>query len=112
MIPLRPAVVCRALLAALDTSEGQRHRRKRDITPDAIWTSLKRQLLEAAVQHDPDPDAFEGGLLARSLTRPGEISPGAVPAMARDVPTEWRLAGTSADSRTWLAAGAPSEDQA
>jgi hypothetical protein len=111
-ILLRPAGVCRSLLAALDAFEGQRRRRKRDITLDALGTSLNRQLLEAAVQHDPDPDAFEGGLLARSLTRTGEISPGAVPAMARDVLAEWRLAAASADFRTWLAAGAQSEDRA
>jgi hypothetical protein len=35
-----------------------------------------------------------------------------VPAMARDVLAEWRLATASADFRTWLAARAQSEDRA
>jgi hypothetical protein len=109
MTPLRPAVVCWALLAAFDASEERRRRRKRDTTPDANGMSLKRKLLESAFQHDPDPDAFEGWLLARSLTRTGELPPGAVQAMARDVLAEWRLAAASADFRNWLAAGAPSE---
>jgi hypothetical protein len=40
--------VCRALLAALDASEGRRRRRKRDATPDAVGMSLKRWLLSEA----------------------------------------------------------------
>jgi hypothetical protein len=44
----RPALVCRALLAALEASEGRRRRRKRDTTPDAIGMSLKRWLLAEA----------------------------------------------------------------
>jgi len=67
--PLRPALVCGALLAALDASEGRRRRRKRDTTPDAIGMSLKHQLLPPALEADPDPDAVEGWLLARCLTR-------------------------------------------
>ena len=43
---IRPAEVCKALLAALDASEGQRKRRKRDQTPDAIGLAVKRGLLE------------------------------------------------------------------
>src|SRR5438132_12968000 len=46
----RPAVVCRELLAALDASEGRRRRRKRDTTPDAIGLTIKRDLLERAVE--------------------------------------------------------------
>jgi len=61
---LRPAVVCAALLEALDASEGRRRRRKRDTTPDAIGMSLKRQLLAQSIEADPDPDAFEAWLRA------------------------------------------------
>ena len=68
MSPPRPALVCDALLAALDASEGRRRRRKRDTTPDAIGMSLKRRLLAEAREADPDPDAFEAWLLA-SFTR-------------------------------------------
>ena len=42
---LRPADVCRALLAALDASDGRRRKRKRDQTADAIGLALKRTLL-------------------------------------------------------------------
>jgi hypothetical protein len=91
MTPQRPAVACRALLAALDAFEGRRNRRTRDTRPDAFG---------------------EGRLLARSLTRTGEISPGSVPPMAWDVLAEWRLAAASADFRSWLAAGVPSGDRA
>ena len=90
MTPQRPAVACRALLAALDAFEGRRSRCKRDSRPDAIG---------------------EGWLLARGLTRTGELSPGSVPTMAWAALAEW-LAAASADFRSWLAAGAPSGDRA
>ena len=110
MTCVRPAGACRALLAALDASEGRRGRRKRDTTPDAIGMSLKRQLLEQAVLSDPEPDGFEAWLLERCLS--GETaSRGAMRAMAREVLTEWRLTAASAQFRDWLAAGAPSEDR-
>src|SRR5688500_4913591 len=51
---LRPAQVCRGLLAALDASDGRRRARKRDQTPDAIGLAAKRELLERAVRDDPD----------------------------------------------------------
>ena len=111
MTPLRPALVCGALLAALDASEGRRRRRKRDTTPDAIGMSLKHQLLTQAIEADPDPDAFEGWLLDRCLTRAEDVSMGALRAMAREVIAEWRLAAACPDFRTWLAAGAQSEDR-
>jgi hypothetical protein len=104
---LRPAGVCQRLLAALDASEGRRRRRKRDTTPDAIGLSLKRDLLEAAVRDDPEPDRFEGWLLARSLEASAS---GPMRAMALAVLAEWRLAVESAEFRGWLLAGAPSED--
>jgi len=46
---IRPTQVCQALLAALEASGGQRKRRKRDQTPDAIGLAVKRELLERAV---------------------------------------------------------------
>lgn len=110
MTGLRPAGVCRALLAALDASEGRRGRRKRDTTPDAIGMSLKRQLLEQAILSDPEPDSFEGWLLERCLCG-GTASTGAMRAMAREVLTEWRLTAASVPFRDWLTAGAPSEDR-
>ncbi len=110
MIGLRPAGACRALLAALDASEGRRGRRKRDTTPDAIGMSLKRQLLEQAVQSDPEPDCFEVWLLERCLSSEA-TSRGAMRAMAQEVLSEWRLTANSVQFRDWLAAGAPSEDR-
>jgi len=109
--PPRPALICRALLAALDASEGRRRRRKRDTTPDAIGMSLKRQLLAEAIDDDPDPEAFDTWLLGRCLTRAESVPIGAMRAMARDVLEEWRLAAASADFQRWLEAGAPSEDR-
>jgi hypothetical protein len=47
--PLRPADVCKALLAALEASEGRRRKRKRDQTPDMIGLSIKRSLVLPAV---------------------------------------------------------------
>ena len=43
---LRPADVARALLAALEASEGRRRKRKRNQTADAFGLSVKRELLE------------------------------------------------------------------
>lgn len=107
---MRPAVVCGYLLAALDASEGRRRKRKRDTTPDAIGMDMKRQLLEAAVREDPEPEAFEGWLLARSLATP--VATGPVRAMALAVLAECRLARESAAFSTWLTDGAPSDDAA
>jgi len=108
---LRPAFVCRALLEALEASEGRRRRRKRDTTPDAIGMLLKRGLLAYASEADPDPDTFEAWLLERCLAAADNASIGALRAMAQEIVAEWRLAAVSADFRAWLAAGAPSEDR-
>ena len=110
MSALRPADACRALLGALDASEGRRGRRKRDTTPDAIGMSLKRQLLEQAVQSDPEPERFEAWLLERCLSSE-TASTGAMRAMAQEVLAEWKLTAASVQFRGWLAAGAPSEDR-
>jgi hypothetical protein len=109
--PLRPARVCGALLGALDASEGRRRRRKRDTTPDALGLSVKRQLLIRAVEADPDADEFEAWLLERCLARGGDVAIGAMRAMAREIITEWRLAAASPEFRTWLEAGARSQDR-
>jgi len=107
---LRPADVCRALLSALDASDGRRRKRKRDQTADAIGLALKRTLLERAVADDPEPEGFEQWLLdyPRTSTAPGEAGP--AQAMARAVFEEWRLAHSLGEFRIWLQQGAPSAD--
>jgi len=106
----RPADVCRALLAALEASEGRRKKRKRDQTPDAIGLAVKRDLLEHVVQDDPDADGFEGWLMSYSHNCQGVYSSGAASAMARAVLDEWRLAHSMGDFKAWLDRGAPSDD--
>src|SRR5262249_8473709 len=108
---LRPALVCRALLGALDASEGRRRRRKRDTTPDAIGIAIKRELLTAAVEANPAPDAFETWLFERCRAGAESASMGAMRAMAHDVIAEWRLAATCRDFGQWLATGARSDDR-
>jgi hypothetical protein len=106
----RPADVCRALLAALEASEGRKRKRKRDQTPDTIGLSIKRSLLARAVQDDPNPEAFEEWLLNYPLQCAAPESSGAVSAMARSVLEEWRLAHSLDEFRVWLEQGAPSDD--
>jgi hypothetical protein len=105
---LRPSDICRHLLQAMDASEGRRKRRKRDTTPDALGMVVKRDLLEAAIASDPDPDEFEAWLFAR-VQAAGGLS-GATRAMAQQLRDEWQFALASAGFRDWLASGAPSED--
>jgi hypothetical protein len=107
---IRPADVCRALLSALDASDGRRRTRKRDQTADAIGLAMKRTLLERAVADDPAPDAFEQWLLdfAPSCTERGDA--GTALAMARAVFEEWKLAHSLGGFRSWLEQGAPSAD--
>jgi hypothetical protein len=107
---LRPAEVCRALLAALEASEGRNRKRKRDQKPDTIGLSIKRSLLARAVEEDPSPDAFEEWLLNYPLKCAMPESAGAVSAMARVVLEEWRLAHSMEEFRVWLEKGAPSDD--
>lgn len=107
---IRPAQVCKALLAALEASEGQRKRRKRDQTPDAIGLTVKRELLERAVADDPEPQAFEAWLLDYSRTCVATELAGPASAMARAVFDEWRLAHSLKEFRVWLDRGAPSAD--
>ena len=107
---LRPAAVCAELLHALEASDGRRKRRHRDTTPDALGMALKRDLLEAVVREDPEPEAFEAWLLERCWQLGGTVSVGAARAMALDIASEWRLASSSPAFRDWLARGAPSDD--
>ena len=107
---LRPADVCRALLAALDASDGRRRKRKRDQTADMIGLAVKRELLEKAVQDDPPPAAFEQWLFDYPSTRTTAGDAGPALAMARAVYDEWRLAHSLGEFRSWLADGAPSAD--
>ena len=109
---LRPADVCRALLAALEASEGRRRNRKRDQTPDAFGLAVKRELLRRAVVADPQPDAFEEWLLNYPATCNARELVGPAFAMARAVFEEWRLAHASSEFRIWLERGAPSDDAA
>ena len=104
----RPAVVCQQLLQATDAAEGRRKRRKRDTTPDSLGMEVKRELLEAVVAADPDPDAFEAWLFARVQASGARV--GATRAMALQVWDEWQFALASGGFRAWLAAGAPSDD--
>ena len=107
---LRPADVCRSLLAALEAAEGRRKRRQRNTTPDAIGLGIKRALLERAVADDPAAESFEGWLMSYADGHCGEEPSGAVAAMARAVFEEWQLAHFSDEFRAWLDRGAPSDD--
>lgn len=107
---IRPAQVCKALLAALEGAEGQRRKRMRDQTPDAIGLAVKRGLLERAVEDDPEPEAFEAWLLNYSQTRVTAELAGPASAMARAVFDEWRLAHSLKEFKVWLDQGAPSAD--
>jgi len=107
---LSPAEVCRALLAALDASEGRRLKRKRDQTPDAFGLAVKRNLLRQVVEDDPRPDAFEQWLLDYPSRYDGTALAGPACAMARAVFEEWRLAHSLIEFRRWLEQGAPSAD--
>jgi hypothetical protein len=108
MSALRPAIVCEQLLHATDAAEGRRKRRKRNTTPDALGMEVRRELLEATVAADPDPDEFEAWLFARVQSAGGLT--GATRAMALQVWDEWQFALASGEFRDWLASGAPSDD--
>lgn len=107
---LRPADICRALLVALEASDGRRRKRKRDQTPDAIGLAVRRDLLRRAVEDDPQPEAFEEWLLDYPMRCDSRELAGPAVAMARAVFEEWRLAHTLGEFREWLESGAPSDD--
>jgi len=106
----RPSEVCRALLAALDASDGRRRKRKRDQTADAFGLAVKRDLLQRVVDEDPPPHAFEEWLFNYPGTCEKPELAGPALAMARAVFEEWRLTHTLRDFRLWLEQGAPSDD--
>jgi len=108
----RPADFCRALLAALDASDGRRRRRKRDTTPDALGLGIKRALLERLVAQDPDPADLDARLMAHCLEASTTDGAGAVRAMALEILCEWRLCHTHPAFTDWLRRGAPSDDRA
>jgi len=108
--PIRPAEICRALLAALEAAEGRRRNRKRDQTPDAFGLGVKRELLRRAVAEDPPAEEFEAWLLNYPATCGAPELAGPALAMARAVFEEWRLAHALGDFRRWLEQGAPSDD--
>lgn len=107
---LRPADVCRALLAALEAAEGRRRKRKRDQTPDAFGLGVKRELLKSAVEDDPAPEEFEAWLLEYPGKCKAPELEGPALAMARAVFEEWRLAHAMGEFKQWLEQGAPSDD--
>jgi hypothetical protein len=86
-------VIRRALLAAMEASEGRRKRRQRDTTPDALGLAMKRALLERAVDDDPAPEVFEAWLVDRVAA--GGTASGGLRAMALDIFNEWRLAAAA-----------------
>jgi hypothetical protein len=107
---VRPADLCRELLAALEASEGRRRRRKRDTTPDAIGLGIKQGLLAAAIEADPEP--FEAWLFHQCVdAETSQAGAGAMRAMALEVLAEWQLAQASPAFQAWLDRGAPSEDR-
>jgi hypothetical protein len=105
---IRPAELCRELIATIEASEGRRRRRKRNTTPDAIGLAMKRELLDDAVAANPAPDEFEEWLFQK-LVSAGDGN-GGLRAIALSVLEEWRLASEAEEFRHWLANGAPSDD--
>lgn len=107
---LRPADICKSLVSALEAAEGRRRRRKRDQTPDTIGLTIKRDILERAIQEDPPAEEFEQWLLHYcEISGPAE-SAGAIRAMARTIFDEWRPAHSMDEFKKWLEQGAPSDD--
>ena len=104
---LRPAHVCRCLLAALNASDSRSRARKRDQTPDSIGLALRRKLLEQAAREDPEPHAFDQWLLDHVEA---STAHGAVRAIALAVLDEWHLAHQMPSFAVWLEGGAPSDD--
>jgi hypothetical protein len=105
--PIRPAEFCRQFLNTLDASEGRRKKRKRDTTPDALGMQIKGELLRRAIDADPDPDDFEGWLLAQTLSAPAG---GPVRAMCSEIFDNYRFARADPAYMRWLSDGAHSAD--
>ena len=107
--PLRPADLCRGLLAALEAAEGRRKLRKRDQTPDTIGLAVRRELLERVAREDPAPEALEERLLAYVREAEARGVSGAA-STAQAVLEDWRLAHAMPTFVAWLEEGAPSAD--
>ncbi|HLY65478.1 MAG TPA: type III secretion fhipep protein [Chloroflexota bacterium] len=107
MQQVRPAQVCEWLLTSIEVAEGQRKRRARNTTPDNIGLNLKLDLLKRCVAGDPEPDAFEGWLLQRSLD--SDQPSGPVRAICADILFEWQTALNDPFYRDWLLAGPDGE---
>jgi hypothetical protein len=104
---IAPGPFCALLLQALEASEGQTRRRKRDQAPDRLGLAIKRELLERAVADAPSADDFEGWLLARIVEAPAS---GSVRAMCQEILQDYRLVRLQPALAGWLAQGAPSDD--
>ena len=109
MQSLRPAEVCKALLAALEAAEGRRRKRKRDQTPDAIGYPSSGLFWSRQFKTIQTLKHSKNGCWITPACATQESS-GAVSAMARAVLEEWRLAHSLDDFRVWLEQGAPSDD--
>ena len=105
--PIRPAEFCRQFLHTLDASEGRRKKRKRDTTTDALGMKIQGDLLQRAIEADPDPDDFEGWLLAQALSVPAS---GPVRAMCAEIFDNYQFARSDPAYMRWLADGAHSAD--
>ena len=104
---LTPANVCRYLLQALESAEGQTRRRKRDQAPDRLGLAIKRDILSRVVTAAPAADEFEGWLVGQIVE--AEV-PGAARAMCEEIFLEYRMALLQPEMAHWLQHGAPSDD--
>ena len=104
---LPPSEFSSQYLRSMDASEGRRKRRKRDTTPDAIGMTVKRELLEAAIDAAPAPDEFESWLLSQALA---DAASGPRLAMGAEILAEYQMACLDPGYGGWLADGAYSAD--
>jgi hypothetical protein len=102
--PLRPAQYCQQAIDAIRVSEERRKRRKRDTGPDLIGMDIKRDLLEQAIDADPEPDDFEAWLLQQVIQ---SRASGPTRAMALEILAEYENARAVQSFGGWLAEGAP-----
>lgn len=93
--PIRPRDLATLLLASGDVLPRQR---ARDQQADIAGLDLKRRLLEAIVEHDPEPDEFEGMLL--ELVDQFGPPTGPTRSVAISLYEEWQ---TACRSPEWLA---------
>ncbi len=104
---LQPAQFCAYALQTIEASEGRRKRRRRDTTPDAVGLSIKRDLLQRAVDEQPRANEFEAWLLQQVFSAPAG---GPVRAICTEILAEYQIATSDQEFVHWLAAGAPSAD--